>query len=73
MGDCLRIAAVVLLWMLVLFSVIGVPLLALLLPRTLVRVPEWLPDLMHAGGYGLLALWLVGTELYLRWEDARHG
>ncbi|WP_319528972.1 hypothetical protein [uncultured Cohaesibacter sp.] len=73
MGDCLRIVAAVLLWLLVLFYVIGVPLLVLLLPEPLVRAPEWLSGALHAAGYGLLALWLIGTELYLRWEDARHG
>lgn len=73
MGGSLHIAAVALVWMLFLLSVIGAPLLALLLPEAQVQAPEWLAGAVRVGGYGLFGSWLIGTELYLRWESARHG
>ncbi|WP_321339711.1 hypothetical protein [uncultured Cohaesibacter sp.] len=66
MRKAVIVAAVALLWGFVALVLVGVPVLALLCPEGLLRGPEWVAGVVRLGGYGAFALWLVGTEVYLR-------
>ncbi|WP_319568978.1 hypothetical protein [Cohaesibacter marisflavi] len=66
MRRLLIAAAVGLLCGFVAFALIGVPALAFFCPDGLVSTPSWVGGVGRAVGYGAFALWLVGTEVYLR-------
>ncbi len=66
MSKCLLIGAVVVLWVAFLGCVCGLPLFIWLSPAQAVSVPDGLPMAMHWGGYGVLALWVILTDIYAR-------
>ena len=66
MGKHVLIGAVVALWVAFLGCVVGLPLFIWLSPAQVVSVPDGLPMAMQWGGYSVLALWVILTDIYAR-------